>query len=125
MWTNNNVFTLGLWIGNKDTAEIVFTELLAKIKSKGSSLIGRIHVTNIFVLFRLWYTPHILRELDSYIIEFVWNGKKHEVSKELLCASLENGGLGLTKITNKIFAQRADTHQNFTILIKLFHEGYS
>ena len=34
------------------------------------------------------------------------NGKKHEVSKELLCASLENVGLGLTKITNKIFAQR-------------------
>ena len=47
-----------------------------------------------------------MRELDSYIIEFVWNRKKHEVSKELLCASLENGGLGLTKITNKIFSQR-------------------
>ena len=40
------------------------------------------------------------------MIDFVWNGKKHEVSKELSCASLENGGLGLTKITNKIFAQR-------------------
>ena len=32
-WTNDKVFTLGLRIGNKDTAEIVFTELLAKIKS--------------------------------------------------------------------------------------------
>ena len=32
--------------------------------------------------------------------------EKHEVSKELLGASLENGGLGLTKITNKILAQR-------------------
>ena len=40
------------------------------------------------------------------MIDFVWNGKKHEISKELLCASLENRGLGLTKITNKIFAQR-------------------
>ena len=47
-----------------------------------------------------------MRELDFDIIDFVWNGKKHEVSKELLCAFLENGGLGLTKITNKIFAQR-------------------
>ena len=70
-------------------------------------------IRGIFVLSRLWYRteifsipPHILRELDSYIIEFVWNRKKHEVSKELLCASLENGGLGLTKIANKIFAQR-------------------
>ena len=70
-------------------------------------------MTNIFVLSRLWYgteifsiLPYILRELDSYIIEFVWNGKKHEVSKEPLRAPLENGGLGLTKITNKIFFQR-------------------
>ena len=35
-WTNNKVFALGLWIGNKDTTEIVFTKLLAKIKSNGS-----------------------------------------------------------------------------------------
>ena len=35
-WTNDKVFTLGLWIGNKDTAEIVYTEQLATIKSKGS-----------------------------------------------------------------------------------------
>ena len=84
-WTNDKVFALGLWIGNKDTADIVFTELLAKIKSKGSywkprklSLIGKALVANIFLLSRLWYRteifsilPHILRELDSYIIEFV------------------------------------------------------
>ena len=35
-WTNDKVFALGLWIGNKDTAEIVYTEQLATIKSKGS-----------------------------------------------------------------------------------------
>ena len=28
-WTNDKVFTLGLWIGNKDTSEIIFTEQLA------------------------------------------------------------------------------------------------
>ena len=53
-WTNDNVFALGLWIGNKDTAEIVYTEQLATVKSKGSywkprklSLIGQVHVVNI------------------------------------------------------------------------------
>ena len=35
-WTNDKVFTLRLWIGNKDTLEIIFTGQLAKIKSKGS-----------------------------------------------------------------------------------------
>ena len=59
---NDKVFTLGLWIGNKDTSEIIFTEQLAKIKSKGSfwkprkfSLIRRVRVVNIFLLSRLWY----------------------------------------------------------------------
>ena len=42
--------------------------------------------------------------LIHYRICLKW--EKHELSKELLCASLENGGLGLTKITNKIFTQR-------------------
>ena len=32
--TNDKVFTLGFWIGNKETSEIIFTEQLAKIKSK-------------------------------------------------------------------------------------------
>ena len=35
-WTNDKVFALYLWIENKDKAEIVFTEQLAKINSKGS-----------------------------------------------------------------------------------------
>ena len=30
-WTGDKVFALGLWMGNKDTAETVFTEQLAKI----------------------------------------------------------------------------------------------
>ena len=33
-WTDDKVFAPGLWMGNKDTAEIVFMEQLAKIKSK-------------------------------------------------------------------------------------------
>ena len=61
-WTNDKVFALGLWIGNKDPSEIIFTEQLARIKNKGAfwkprklSLIGRAHVVNIFILSRLWY----------------------------------------------------------------------
>ena len=99
---------------------MVFTEQLAKIKSKGSywkprklSLIGRVCVANIFILSRLWYRaeifsipPHIFRELESYIAELVWNRKKHEVNKKLLCASLKSGGLRFTKLTKQILSQR-------------------
>ena len=61
-WTNDDIFTLGLWVGNKDTSEIIFTEQLTEVKSKGSFwkprkffLIGRVHVVNIFLLLRLWH----------------------------------------------------------------------
>ena len=111
---------MGLWIGNKDTSEISFTEQLAKIKNKGAfwkprklSLIGRVHVVNIFILSRLWYRIeifsipiHILKELEKYIIDFVWAGKKHEVDKNILYANLEHGGLKLTNIPNKVSSQR-------------------
>ena len=119
-WTNDKVCALGLWIGNKDTSEITFVEQLAKIKRKGTfwkprkiSLIGRVQVVNTFLLSRLWYRteifsipPPILKELDKYLLDFVWAGKKHEVHKDLLRADLEKGGLKLTNIQNKIAAQR-------------------
>ena len=119
-WTNDKVFTLGLWIGNKDTSEIIFTEQLAKIKSKGSfwkprklSLIGRVHAVNIFLLSRLCYRTeifsiptHILHELESFILDFVWAGKKHEVNKQLMSANLDQGGLKLVNIQDKIISQR-------------------
>ena len=65
-WTDDKVFALGLWIGNKDTVEIVYTKQLATIKSKESywkprklSLIGWVPVVNIFILSRLWYRTEI------------------------------------------------------------------
>ena len=118
-WTNDKVFPFGLWIGNKDTSEIIFTEQLAKIKNKGhlgnpeNSLIGRVHVVNIFILLRLWYRTeifsiliHILKELEKHIVDFLWAGKKHEVDKNILYASLEHGGLKLTNIPNKVSSLR-------------------
>ena len=107
---------MGLWIGSKDTSEIIFTEQLAKIKNKGAfwkprklSLIGRVYVVNIFILSRLWYPTeifsipiHILKELEKYMIDFVWAEKKHEVDKNILYANLEHGGLKLTNIPNKV-----------------------
>ena len=103
-----------MWIGNKDPSEIIFTEQLARIKNKGAfwkprklSLIGRVHVVNIFILSRLWYRTeffsipsHILKELEKYIIDVVWAGKKHKVDKNILYANLAHGGLKLTNIPN-------------------------
>ena len=104
----------------KDTSELIFNEQLAKIKNKGAfwkprklSLIGRVHVVNIFILSRLWYRTetfsipiHILKELEKYIIDFVWAGKKYEVDKNILYGNLEHGCLKLSNIPNKVPSQR-------------------
>ena len=49
---------------------------------------------------------HILHELESFILDFVWAGKKHEVNKQLMSAKLDQGGLKLVNIQNKISTQR-------------------
>ena len=58
-----------------------------------------------FLLSRLWYRTeivsiptHILHELESFILDFVWAGKKHEVNKQLMSANLDQGGLKLVNI---------------------------
>ena len=43
---------------------------------------------------------HILKELEKYIIDFVWAGKKHKADKNILYANLEHGGLKITNIPN-------------------------
>ena len=77
------------------------------------SLIGRVHVVNIFLLSRLWYRTdffsiptHILHGLESSILDFVWARKKHEVNKQLRSANLDQRGLKLVNIQNKITLQR-------------------
>ena len=128
---------MGLWIRNKDTSEIIFTEQLAKIKNNGAfwkprklSLIGRVHVGNIFILSRLWYRTeifsipiHILKELEKYIIDFVWAGKKHEFDKNILYANLEHGGLKLTNIPNKVLTKDSMAIKAIHYGEKLFHES--
>ena len=119
-WSDDKVFALGLWFGNKDTSEINFQEQLIKLKKqflfwkpRRLSLLGRAKVVNIFILSRLWYRTeifpipsHVLKELEKLLIDFIWCGKKHEVNKEQLYAPLEKGGIALVNINNKILAQR-------------------
>ena len=71
--------------------------------AKKLSLIGRVHVVNIFILSVLRYQTeifsvpiHIVEELEKYVMDLVCAGNKHEVYKNILCANLEHGGLKLT-----------------------------
>ena len=102
------------------TSELIFREQMSKVRNKlqfwrarSLSVIGRVHVVNVFVLSRLWYRteifsipPTIFKELEKDILDFVWANKKHEINKDLLMSDISCGGLRLVKIQNKINAQR-------------------
>ena len=45
---------------------------------------------------------YILHELESFILDFVWAAKKQEVNKQLMSANLDQEGLKLVNIQNKI-----------------------
>ena len=49
---------------------------------------------------------HILHELESFIQDSVWAGQKHEFNKQLMNANLDQGGLTLVNIQNKITSKR-------------------
>ena len=104
-WTNGKVMTLGLWVGNADKSELIFIEQMLKVKNKlqfwrarSLSVIGSVHVVNVFVLSRLWYRteifsirPTILKEIEKEILDFVWANKKHEINKDLLMSDISCG----------------------------------
>ena len=102
--------------GNKNTLEIIFTGQLAKIKCKGSfwkpiklSLLGRIHVVNIFYyqgygiaqkfcLFQSIFSINLYSRFCTAVM-------KHEVNKQLMSANVDQGRLKLVNIENKITSQ--------------------
>ena len=119
-WKNSNVKCLGIWIGNEDTTNENFIEQQSKVKNKLNfwkrahlSLIGKIKVLNTFILSRLWYRTEfqnipndIEHSIHQDISDLIWGKKKHLISEAALKMSLENGGINVTDIQNKVNTQR-------------------
>ena len=96
VWKSDHVKFLGIHIGNKVGAngtkilsDINFAEQVEKIKNKinywkkkGISLLGRVRVSNFFILLRLWYRTNfftisrqMLDRMDQMIRNFIWEDK--------------------------------------------------
>ena len=95
-WKSSKVRVLGIWVGNEDTTNDNFIEQESKIKNKFQfwkrarlSLIGKIKVSNSFILSRVWYRTefqNIPKNLEPVvhqgILDFIW-GKKNIKSAKL------------------------------------------
>jgi len=117
-WTNTMVKCLGVFVGNdrKIAEKESFIDLIEKMKTKirfwkgkGISLKGRIRVTNILILSKLWYVSRVkdiprdlMAEINKLISDFIWEGKFHQRSLQGLEMNYDKGGMRLLSIEKRI-----------------------
>ena len=78
-WGNRNMTPLGKSIVWKCLILSKITHILISLPSPPSNLI---------------------KELKDMCIEFIWNGKRHQINNEILYQKVENGGLNLINLVN-------------------------
>ena len=143
VWKSDHVKFLGIHIGNKVGAngtktlsDMNFAEQVEKIKNKinywkkkGISLLGRVRVSNIFILSRLWYRTNfftisrqLLDRMEQMIRNFIWEDKLGgRVRQEVLNLSYEEGGLQLVDIKAKTTVQNV---QRIIFLMNLEDDNF-
>ena len=43
-------------------------------------------------------TDDFLRELNTLLFQFLWDGKQRKISRKIVCQSYEEGGLGMVDV---------------------------
>ena len=74
--------------------------------------IGRINILKSLVLSQITHIlqalpsppKHLLTKLETLCINFIWNGKRHQVKKETLYRNTEEGGLNMLNLTEFDFS---------------------
>jgi hypothetical protein len=119
-WPEHSIKTLGVYINNdieRMTREN-FEYILKKIKNlvdtwclRKLTIKGKIVIVNTLLITQLIYVSTVLqppdgviKEFKKIITDFVWNGKPPKVKYTCLINDIEEGGLKLQDLSNKIAA---------------------
>lgn len=77
-------------------------------KRRKLTLIGRATVISSLLTSRVWYTLMVqtipewaLNEIKTICLDFLWNGKKHQISFETIRMKSKEGGLGIPDVLQK------------------------
>ena len=136
-WTNQEVKSLGVYVGNdrKQASLRTFSEIKDKIKNKISywnnksiSLKGKVKILNIFVLAKLWYAlechdiaKDLISDINNLIKTFIWKGF-HQRQFSVLNHPYNKGGLSLQSIEYKIESLRIKWIEKLMTSQDLFFE---
>ena len=121
-WSNQDITVLGVTIAHEDIVMKNYNEVTNKAKNilkawynRGLSLIGKVQVVNTLVaslfVYKMMVLPSIpksvIKCVDSYIREFLWDGKKSKVAYRILQCPKKAGGLNLVNLEKRDTALKA------------------
>ena len=117
----NAIKILGIYFGGnvKERDDLNYRETLKSIKKslnlwkwRGLSLLGRIQIVKTFAIPKLMFrasaipiSKELLKTADSIFYSFIWNGKD-KVKRNVLTATIENGGLNMLDIDSMVRTKR-------------------
>ena len=107
-WNNQGLKFLGVLLGNDTHFELGnWTDIFKNVKTKINkwkplfpflSLKGRVLVINSLAASKLWHKMHIIcppqnivKELQSFLVNSLWLGKRHWVKTDILCSTRMTG----------------------------------
>lgn len=117
-WTNEPIKLLGIIIPTspniQQTIDINYNPIICKMSTvisnwslRMTSLMGKVLIVNTLIaslfVYKICVLPNMNNELtikvNDKIVNFLWNGKKPKIAKDLLVCNKNQGGLRLVDIT--------------------------
>ena len=117
-WTNGTVDLLGIKICHdlEQLQKVNYDPLLAKIgdliriwHARKLTLFGKITIIQTLLVSQLVYkmsvlpspSPELMKDLENFLLNFLWNDKKHYLNKNLIKLDIYNGGIKMTDLKIK------------------------
>ena len=128
-WTNKPIKLLGIYISN-NTNEAVMENFNSKVeallrqlhwwKARDLSLRGKVLIIKALALSKFQYLAslvtipdHVIKQVNSIIYDFIWNGKTDKVKRNLFEQEFKNGGYKMINFTDIITASSVMSVQKY------------
>ena len=131
-WPDKPIRFLGVFLSyDEEQHEMLnFTEKIRKSrqilnlwKTRNLTLFGKVQIVNTFIISQFLYVTSALyipdcyvNDINNMIIDFIWQGRKPKLKREILYLPKDQGGLGLPDFRRMI-------HVNYIKWLKMFTES--
>ena len=120
-WTDGTILLLGIKICHDldETLKLNYSSTLAKIRdliriwqARKLTLFGKVTIIQTLLISQIIYRLSVLpspkkemtSELEKYLLEFLWNNKKHYLDQNIIKLDLEKGGIRMVDFKLKSIA---------------------